>query len=124
LGNEPELTSELADEDVVASRVAVSLSQSGTPGTNRMIRLTRLNKQPLALNSDLIKFIEYAPDAVITLVNGEKIVVLETWEQIVDQIVEFRRSVLRGLPLSFVPWTSADEQTSGNKQKDPPAEET
>jgi flagellar protein FlbD len=42
-----------------------------------MIRLTRLNNRPLVVNSELIKFIENAPDTVITLVTGEKIVVLE-----------------------------------------------
>ena len=62
-----------------------------------MIQLTRLNKQPLALNSDLIKFIERSPDTVITLVSGEKIVVLETGEQILEKIVEFRRRIIEGL---------------------------
>jgi flagellar protein FlbD len=37
-----------------------------------MIWLTRLNSHPLAVNSDLIKFVEQAPDTVLTLVNGEK----------------------------------------------------
>ena len=45
-----------------------------------MIQLTRLNNHPLAVNSDLIKFIEQAPDTVITLVTGEKILVLESAE--------------------------------------------
>ena len=40
----------------------------GTP----VIQLTRLNGNPIALNSDLIKFVENAPDTVITLINGEK----------------------------------------------------
>lgn len=59
-----------------------------------MIRLTRLNKQPVVVNSDLIKFIEYTPDTVVTLVSGEKIVVMETTEQILDRIIEFRRRLL------------------------------
>ncbi len=63
-----------------------------------VIRLTRLNGNPLALNSDLIKFVENAPDTVITLVNGEKMIVRETTEEVIRQIVEFRRSVLAGLP--------------------------
>ena len=37
-----------------------------------VIQLTRLNGNPIALNSDLIKFVENAPDTVITLINGEK----------------------------------------------------
>ena len=60
-----------------------------------MIRLTRLNNRPLVVNSELIKFIENAPDTVITLVTGEKIVVLETAEEVMARIVEYRRR-LRG----------------------------
>lgn len=59
-----------------------------------MIQLTRLNNQPFAVNSDLIKFVEQAPDTVITLVTGEKIVVRESTPQILERIVEFRKSVL------------------------------
>jgi flagellar protein FlbD len=89
-----------------------------------MIQLTRLNKQPLVLNSDLIKFIEYAPDTVITLVNGEKVVVLETGEQILEQIVEFRRRVLGGLPMNFTGWTSPNEEAPEVKPQDPHSEKT
>ncbi len=59
-----------------------------------MIELTRLNNRPLVVNSDLIKFIENAPDTVITLVTGEKIVVLETAEEVMKQIVDYRRRLL------------------------------
>jgi flagellar protein FlbD len=62
-----------------------------------MIQLTRLNNQPLVVNSDLIKFVEQAPDTVITLVTGEKIVVRESVPQILDRIVQFRRAVLNGI---------------------------
>lgn len=63
-----------------------------------MIQLTRLNKKPLVVNSDLIEFIENAPDTVITLITGEKVVVLEGTDEILDRIVTFRR---RLLPTSF-----------------------
>jgi flagellar protein FlbD len=59
-----------------------------------MIQLTRLNKKPLVVNSDLIEFIENAPDTVITLVTGEKVVVLESAEQIVELILRFRQRLL------------------------------
>ena len=62
--------------------------------SERMIQLTRLNKKPLVVNSDLIEFIENAPDTVITLVTGEKVVVLEGTEEILDQIITFRRRLL------------------------------
>ena len=62
-----------------------------------MIQLTRLNNTSLTVNSDLIKFVEQSPDTVITLVNGEKIIVRENAVQVVDRIVDFRRAVLRGI---------------------------
>lgn len=59
-----------------------------------MIQLTRLNNTRLAVNSDLIKYVEEAPDTVITLLNGEKLVVRETTEQVIERVRDFRRSVL------------------------------
>lgn len=62
-----------------------------------MIRLTRLNSQQITVNSDLIKFIESNPDTVITLLNGEKILVHESAEQVIARVIEFRRAVISGL---------------------------
>lgn len=62
-----------------------------------MIHLTRLNNHPLTLNSDLIKFVEQAPDTVITLINGEKIVARESAQEVVNRVLQFRRSVLQGV---------------------------
>lgn len=62
-----------------------------------MIQLTRLNNHPLVVNSDLIKFVEQSPDTVLTLVSGEKIVVREKAQEVLDRVVLFRRSVLQGI---------------------------
>ena len=62
-----------------------------------MIQLTRLNNQPLIVNSDLIKFVEHAPDTVLTLVTGEKVVVRETSDEVLQKISSFRRLILAGL---------------------------
>jgi len=59
-----------------------------------MIHLTRLNKHPVVVNSDLIKFVENTPDTVVTLVSGEKIVVSEAVEEVLDRIIKFRRRLL------------------------------
>ena len=59
-----------------------------------MIQLTRLNNVRLAVNCDLIKYVEEAPDTVITLLNGEKLVVRETADQVIERMREFRRSLL------------------------------
>jgi len=60
-----------------------------------MIRLTRLNHEPVYLNSDLIEHIEITPDTLITLTTGQKIVVLEKAEEVVDRIIGFRVAVAR-----------------------------
>ena len=66
-----------------------------------MIRLTRLNNQPLVVNSDLIKCVENAPDTVLSLVTGEKIIVRETTEQVLERVIAFRRAILAGLAPTF-----------------------
>jgi flagellar protein FlbD len=59
-----------------------------------MIHVTRLNHTPVVLNSDLIEQIETTPDTVISLTNGQKIMVLESTEEIVDRVRLFRQSIL------------------------------
>ncbi|HLW87042.1 MAG TPA: flagellar FlbD family protein [Terriglobales bacterium] len=88
-----------------------------------MIRLTRLNSHALTINSDLIKFIENAPDTVITLTTGEKIVVLEGTDDVLRRIIAFRRAVLAGLlPIGTDPNSAlALTQTNAANPRDPEA---
>jgi len=58
-----------------------------------MIHLTRLNGNPLVVNSDLIKYAEASPDTMLTLINGEKIVVLESCEDVVNRTIAYRGRV-------------------------------
>ena len=61
-----------------------------------MIHVTRLNHAPLVLNSDLIEHIESTPDTVVSMTGGQKYVVKESTEEIVDKVVEFRRRLNAG----------------------------
>jgi flagellar protein FlbD len=61
-----------------------------------MIHLTRLNHAPILLNSDLIEYVEKTPDTLITLTTGQKIIVLESPDEIVDLVVHFRRLASAG----------------------------
>lgn len=56
-----------------------------------MIHVTRINHSPLVLNSDLIEHIEANPDTVISLTSGQKYVVMESAEDVIERVVEFRR---------------------------------
>lgn len=62
-------------------------------GGASMIRLTRLNRVPMVLNSDLIEHIDVTPDTVITLTTGQILRVRESADEVVRRIVEFRRQV-------------------------------
>ena len=59
-----------------------------------MIYLTRMNHVPMVLNADLIEHIETTPDTVISLTNGQKYVVLESADDIVQKVIAFRREIL------------------------------
>ena len=58
-----------------------------------MIRLTRLNHTPLVVNSDLIEHVASTPDTVIFMTTGQKFVVLETPDLVIERICDFRRSI-------------------------------
>ena len=60
-----------------------------------MIELTRLNGHPFLVNSDLIKHAEAIPDTTLTLVTGEKLVVLETCADVLARTLLYRASVLK-----------------------------
>ena len=59
-----------------------------------MILVHRLKGEPLYLNADLIEFVESTPDTVITLVDGRKMVVAESPQEVVDRSRLFRASVI------------------------------
>jgi flagellar protein FlbD len=61
-----------------------------------MIRVTRINHAPFVLNSDLIEHIDTTPDTVISLTTGQKYVVTESSDEVIQRILAFRRSLLTG----------------------------
>ncbi|MGA3024974.1 MAG: flagellar FlbD family protein [Bryobacteraceae bacterium] len=75
-----------------------------------MIRLTRLNRVPLVVNSDLIEHIETTPDTVIALTTGQKFMVLETPDQVVDRVVAFRRAIHVAAPKTLENTREADAE--------------
>ncbi len=66
-----------------------------------MIQLTRLNHVPLIVNSDLIEHVEVTPDTVVALTTGQKFLVLESAEDVVERVIQFRRAIMAaaGCPL-------------------------
>jgi flagellar protein FlbD len=58
-----------------------------------MIAVTKLNKQTVIINAELIKFIEQTPDTMITLINGDHMMVRETVQQVVDMAIDYARQI-------------------------------
>ena len=58
-----------------------------------MILLTKINNAPIAVNADLIQYIEETPDTVITMTNDDKVVVLEGMAEIIQKVVHYRRLI-------------------------------
>lgn len=59
-----------------------------------MVRLTKLNGTPMVLNSDLIKTAEASPDTMLTLINGEKLIVREPIDELVEAVLTYRARLL------------------------------
>jgi flagellar protein FlbD len=58
-----------------------------------VISLTRLNKKPVIVNAELIKYIEETPDTLITLISGDHFMVLETVQEVVDKAIDYAREI-------------------------------
>lgn len=61
-----------------------------------MIHVTRLNNEEFIVNADLIEFIEKTPDTVLTLITGKKLMVLESSDEVVQRVLDYRR--MAGVP--------------------------
>lgn len=59
-----------------------------------MIEVTRLNGTPMLLNSDLIKIAESSPDTMLTLIQGEKLIVRESCAEIQQKVLAYRAQLL------------------------------
>ncbi len=62
-----------------------------------MIWLTRLNGDRFVLNADHIETIESNPDTTILLTNGDKYIVAESVEEVIDRVIEYKRRILCGI---------------------------
>ena len=66
--------------------------------TTDMIWLTRLNQSPFVLNAEQISHMEVTPDTVIFLTDGRKIVVRENAQDVIDRVIDYRRSIAQPSP--------------------------
>jgi flagellar protein FlbD len=58
-----------------------------------MIHVTRLDGSDMVVNVDQIAWIEGMPDTVISLMNGEKLLVREAPDQLIARAKAFKRAI-------------------------------
>ncbi|MDP1564472.1 MAG: flagellar FlbD family protein [Pirellulaceae bacterium] len=56
-----------------------------------MIRLTKLDGTPIVLNADLIRYVEQLPDTYITLTSGDRMIVRESMEHVMDLAIAYQQ---------------------------------
>jgi flagellar protein FlbD len=74
-----------------------------------MIEVTRLNGNRMILNSDLIKTAEASPDTMLTLIHGEKLIVRESCEEILQKVLVYRATLLAAV--------AAQSESGGSLQR-------
>lgn len=58
-----------------------------------MIELTRFNDMKFTVNAEIIEFVEETPDTVVSLTTGKKIIVKESRQEVVDLVINYKRSI-------------------------------
>ena len=61
-----------------------------------MIRITRFDGTQVVVNSDIIQTVEETPDTIVTLTTGDKMMIKETVDEVIQGVIEYKRSVFAG----------------------------
>jgi len=77
-----------------------------------MIEVTRLNGNPMLINSDLIKTAEASPDTMLTLITGEKLIVRETCAEVLERVLDYRAKLLSSVARRLPPRVSLERVAS------------
>lgn len=59
-----------------------------------MIVVTRLNGGMFGVNPDLIQRVDSAPDTILTLIDGTKLIVEESMDEVIARVNEHRARIL------------------------------
>jgi len=66
-----------------------------------MIKLTRFDGSEVAVNAELVKFVEAAPDTIVTLTSDQKLLVLETVDEVIEKVIEYRKLAYGRMPIQI-----------------------
>jgi flagellar protein FlbD len=78
-----------------------------------VITLTRLNGNTVAINPDLVTVIEVTPDTTLCFLNGDRIIVRQTLDEVIAKVIEFRQTVGRTTsPLEILAAARGEESSN------------
>ena len=58
-----------------------------------MIEVTRLDGSTYYVNPHQIEYVESNPDTTLVMLSGKRLIVLESYEQLLERIVSYRRLI-------------------------------
>ncbi len=58
-----------------------------------MVKLTSLDGREISVNAELVETVEAKPDTTITLTTGNRILVREKVDEVIDRIKRYRREI-------------------------------
>ncbi|MFA6433148.1 MAG: flagellar FlbD family protein [Elusimicrobiales bacterium] len=61
-----------------------------------MIKLHKLNGAEIVVNAELIESVEATPDTVLNLATGNRFLVKDSVQEVVDKVVEYKKKVYAG----------------------------
>jgi len=73
--------------------LTIQYGEVGQDGDKGMIRVTRLGGKELVVNAEMIRFVEATPDTILSLTNGDKIIVQESVDEIIRRCIEYGRAL-------------------------------
>ncbi|MGL5152448.1 MAG: flagellar FlbD family protein [Clostridium sp.] len=59
-----------------------------------MIYLTGMDNKEYVLNADHIEKLEEVPETIITLINGKKYIVLESVEEVIEEVIRYKNKIV------------------------------
>ena len=59
-----------------------------------MIKLTGLNNRHIVLNAEQIEKLEAVPESLVTLINGNKYIVTDSIDEIIEKVIEYKNRIL------------------------------
>ena len=66
----------------------------GDKGNHIVIFLTRLDKSLVLVNFDTVKYIEATPDTIVSFVNGDTMIAVESLEEIDLRVLQYKARLL------------------------------